>query len=76
MCSQYADGTFIDLIITYDWQVWLVYSVYWTLQSVSLLGFGDITPRNPYEVAFTDVVIVIMTLMYALFISSTWQIMS
>jgi cyclic nucleotide gated channel alpha 1 len=73
--SQYLDGTFIDLYTTYEWYVWLVYAVYWTLQSVSLLGYGDITPRNPYEVAFCDVALVIITLIYALFISAVWKIL-
>lgn len=46
--SQYADGSYIDLIKTYDWYVWLSYAMYWALQTVSTLGYGDLTPRNPY----------------------------
>lgn len=44
---QYSDLTFIDLVKTYTWPVWLNYSMYWVLQTVSGLGYGDITPRNP-----------------------------
>lgn len=31
----------------YDWYVWLNYAFYWTLQSISMVGYGDMTPRNP-----------------------------
>jgi hypothetical protein len=46
------------------------------LQSISLIGYGDISPRNPYEVAYCDVVIVVLTLVYAYFINTVWKIMS
>lgn len=74
ICSQYQDGSFIDLVQTYPWWVWLNYAVYWTLQSVSMVGFGDITPRNPAEVLYCDIVLIAMTMMYAFFVSSIWEI--
>lgn len=49
--------------------------MYWVLQTVSGVGYGDITPRNPVEVAYCDVVIVIFCLFYALFVNSVWQIL-
>lgn len=56
----------------YDWYVWLTYAFYWTFQSISMVGYGDMTPRNPPEVAYCDFVVLIMTLMYAFFINSVW----
>lgn len=41
-----------------------------------MVGYGDITPRNPVEVAYCDFAIVLMTLMYAFFISSVWEILT
>lgn len=38
----------IDLIQFYDdWVVWLDYSMYWAFQTVSMVGFGDVTGKNP-----------------------------
>jgi hypothetical protein len=77
-CNTYEDGSYIDLIHDYNdrWDIWLTYALYWMLQSTALLGYGDITPRNPYEVAYCDVVIVLLTLVYAFFINTVWKIMS
>ena len=47
LACQYSDLTFIDLIQTYTWPVWFNYSMYWVLQTVSGVGYGDITARNP-----------------------------
>lgn len=75
VCSQYQDGSYIDLVQTYPWYVWLNYAVYWTLQSVSMVGFGDITPRNPTEVLYCDMVLIAMTMLYAFFVSSIWEVL-
>lgn len=38
----------IDIIQGFDnWAVWLDYSLYWSFQTVSMVGFGDLTPKNP-----------------------------
>lgn len=66
--------TFIDLIQRYEWYVWFNYACYWTLQSISNVGYGDMTPRNPPEVAFSCVVIVLMSLMYGFFLNDVWGI--
>jgi len=38
----------IDIIQGFDnWAVWLDYALYWSFQTVSMVGFGDVTPKNP-----------------------------
>jgi hypothetical protein len=65
----------MDIILTYPhWWVWLNYSAYWTLQSISMVGYGDMTPRNPPEVIYCNLAVLMMTMLYAFFISGVWQI--
>ena len=74
LALQYADLNFINLITTYNWPVWLNYAMYWALQTLSTLGYGDITPRNPVEVAYCDIVIIAFCLVYPFFLNSAWEI--
>lgn len=77
VCSQYQGGTkFIYLPEVYPWYVWLIYAFYWTLQSITGVGYGDMTPRNPVEVVLCNVVILFMTIAYAFFINSIWEIIA
>ena len=74
MACQYSDLSFIDLVETYSWKVWLNYAVYWALQTISTLGYGDITPRNPVEVAYCDIVIIGFCFVYPYFLNAAWEI--
>jgi len=60
----------IDVIQTYPWYVWLNYAAYWCLQTISTVGYGDITPRNPTSVAFTNFTILIVMFFFVFFINS------
>jgi len=71
-----ATANDIDLIQTYDWYIWLNYSVYWCLQTVSMVGFGDLTAKNPVEVIYSSVVITCIVIFYAFFITGVWDIIS
>ena len=76
VCSQYSNGSFIDLAAVYPWYIWLNYAFYWTLQSITGVGYGDITPRNPQEVIYCNFVILVMSVAYALFVNNVWELIS
>lgn len=38
----------MNLITTFHWQVWYDYALYWAVQTTSAVGYGNITPRNPF----------------------------
>jgi hypothetical protein len=75
-----VDGAIIlnstDLITTYPnmWYIWLNYSIYWSLQTVSKVGFGDITPKNPPSAIFTTISMLIMIFFFVYFINTIIEI--
>jgi hypothetical protein len=72
--AQTTNGT--DLIKTYPemWYVWLNYGIYWSLQTISTVGYGDITPRNPPSVIFTNISILILMFFFVFFINTIIEI--
>jgi len=50
----------------------LDYALYWSFQTVSMVGFGDITPKNPVEVTFTSLVITCVVVSFAFFVTGVW----
>ncbi len=67
----------MDIIQFYnDWSVWFNYSVYWCIQTVSMVGFGDITGKNPVEVMYTSLIITLVVVSYAFFITGVWEIIA
>lgn len=65
-----------DLLQTYpqQWYIWLNYAMYWALQTVSTVGYGDITPRNPPSVVFTNISILITMFFFVFFINNIIEI--
>lgn len=48
--------------------------MYWALQTVSTVGYGDITPRNPPSVVFTNISILITMFFFVFFINNIIEI--
>jgi voltage-gated potassium channel Kch len=65
-----------DIIQQYPgaWYIWLNYAIYWALQTISTVGYGDITPRNPVSVVFTNISILIMMFFFVFFLNSVIEI--
>lgn len=64
----------LDLIQNFSWDVWYDYALYWAIQTSSTVGYGDLTPMNPPEVFYCNLVILLMTVLFAFFINSIWEI--
>lgn len=65
----------IDLIQVYPyWYIWYEYAAYWSLQTSSGVGYGNMTPRNPVEVLYCNFIILFNTIFFAYFIRTIWQI--
>ncbi len=65
---------YVDLIQTYPWYIWLDYAAYWCLQTISTVGYGDMTPRNPPSVVYTNITILMVVFFFVLFINSVIEI--
>ena len=64
----------LEIIKVFSWYVWYEYALYWALQTSSTVGYGDLTPMNPPEVLYCNFVILFMTVLFAFFINSIWEI--
>lgn len=47
-----------------DWKIQYLYSLYWAVVAMMTVGFGDITPRNPIEVSFCIIIILVGCALY------------
>lgn len=59
-----------------NWYVWYEYAAYWSFQTSSTVGYGDVTPRNPDEVLYCNFIILVNTIFFAFYINTIWQIIS
>lgn len=72
-----AATNYMDIVLYYDdWRVWFGYSIYWCLQTVSMVGFGDVTAKNPVEATFVSLVITLVVISFAFFITGVWEIIA
>ena len=47
-----------------EWKIQYLYSLYWAVVAMMTVGFGDITPRNPIEVSFCIIIILVGCALY------------
>jgi len=64
----------MDVITSFVWPYWMVYAVYWAMQTATTDGYGDMTPKNPISTFYCNCIILLMTVMFAFFINSVWGI--
>lgn len=43
--SQAANN--LDIIAVFPWYTWYEYALYWSVQTSSTIGYGDLTAKNP-----------------------------
>jgi hypothetical protein len=46
LMSSQATQT-IELVTSFPWYVWYEYALYWSVQTSTTIGYGDLTSRNP-----------------------------
>ena len=52
MCWLYS-ATAYSPIISYQWQIQYFYSVYWGVNTITNISYGDIAANNPFEVIYS-----------------------
>ena len=57
-------------IINWDYTVHYLYAMYWSIITACTIGYGDITPLNPYEVVLVCIIFVPNILFYGYLIDN------
>lgn len=57
-----------------QWYIWYEYALYWSIQTSCTTGYGDLTPQNPPEIMYCNVIMILMTVLFAYFINEVWSI--
>ncbi len=62
------------IINSKNWNLQYVFSLYWASTTMISIGYGDVTPKNIYEIGYTILVQFLSCLLYAYSINEIWQI--
>ena len=60
----------VDFIQDVNWPYWMLYAYYWASMISSTIGYGVNTARNPVTIGYSSFVMVLMTVIFALFINT------
>ena len=55
-------------------EVQYIYALYWASTTMITIGYGDITPKNVYEISFNIVIQFLSCLLYGYAINQIWMI--
>ena len=58
---------YMDLITTFPWYIWYEYALYWIVQTVATVGYGNMTPRNPPGVLLCNFAMLTCICLFVLF---------
>jgi hypothetical protein len=45
-------ATTFSPILSYDWQIQYFYTLYWGINTITTISYGDIAPNNPVETEY------------------------
>lgn len=68
-------NTWLDSIEHKNYQIIYLYSLYWSIVTMMTVGYGDITPKNPFEVFFSMLALMVGCAVYGYNLNSIGMIL-
>lgn len=63
VCWIYNSQSYPGLVIALPWYLQYNYIMYYSVGVITAIAYGDITPKNPIEVAYTIVAMIVQTVL-------------
>jgi|JI9StandDraft_1071089.scaffolds.fasta_scaffold370002_2 hypothetical protein len=65
-----------NIVGQYGWSGRYLYALYWSIGTVSTVGYGDIFPANPWENLYELIVIINICVLFGYFVNNVFQILT